>query len=79
MRTTIDIADDILLASREIAARQKRSAGDVISELARLGLQASRKTDKRGGRSLAGIRPLPSRGGVVTNEIIDKLRKQDAY
>ena len=79
MRTTIDIADDVLLATREIAARQKRSAGEVLSELARAGLQATRKAVARGGKSVAGIRPLPSRGGVVTNEVIDKLRNQDAY
>jgi hypothetical protein len=79
MRTTIDIADDVLLATKEIAARQKRSAGEVLSELARAGLQASRKGVARGGKAVAGIRPLPSRGGVVTNEIIDKLREHDAY
>jgi hypothetical protein len=80
MRTTIDIADDVLLATREIAARQKRSTGEVLSELARVGLQTSRKAVARGGgKAVAGIRPLPSRGGVVTNEVIDNLRKSDAY
>ncbi len=26
-----------------------------------------------------GLRPFPKRGGVVTNELIDKLREDDAY
>ena len=25
------------------------------------------------------FRPLPKRGGIVTNELIDKLREEDAY
>ncbi|HEY0557449.1 MAG TPA: antitoxin, partial [Thermoanaerobaculia bacterium] len=35
MRTTLDIAEDVLLAVKERARRQKRSAGDLLSELAR--------------------------------------------
>lgn len=26
-----------------------------------------------------GFRPFPKRGGIVTNELIDKLREDDAY
>ena len=35
MRTTLDIADDVLLAAKELARRQKKPLGEVISELAR--------------------------------------------
>lgn len=35
MRTTLDIEDDVLFAAREIARREKKSLGQVISELAR--------------------------------------------
>ena len=35
MRTTLNIADDVLLAAREIARVEKKPLGAVISELAR--------------------------------------------
>jgi hypothetical protein len=79
MRTTLDIADDVLHAAKELARRQKKTAGEIISQLARDGLkQVSARV--RGGEpdEFLGFRPFPSRGGVVTNEIIDKLREEDA-
>ncbi len=39
MRTTLDIDDDVLLAAKDLARRQRKTAGEVLSELARLGLQ----------------------------------------
>ncbi|MEK7953555.1 hypothetical protein [Luteolibacter soli] len=38
MRTTLDIEDDILQAAKELAAKEKSTAGEVISRLARKGL-----------------------------------------
>ena len=38
MRTTLDIADDVLQAAKERARREKKTAGEVISELARSAL-----------------------------------------
>ncbi len=38
MRTTLDIADDVLLAAKELAQREKKSMGQVMSELARKAL-----------------------------------------
>jgi hypothetical protein len=35
MRTTLDIDDDVLLAAKEIARRDRKSVGRVVSELAR--------------------------------------------
>ena len=35
MRTTLDSADDVLFAAKEIAKREKKSLGQTISELAR--------------------------------------------
>jgi hypothetical protein len=40
MRTTLDIADDVLQAAKELARRQKKTAGQVLSELARKALSA---------------------------------------
>ena len=42
MRTTLDIDDDVVAAARELAARERRSLGSVISELARRGLTPAR-------------------------------------
>jgi hypothetical protein len=40
MRTTLDIDDDVLQAAKELARRQKKTAGAVISELTRKALTA---------------------------------------
>ena len=38
MRTTLDIDDDVLASAKEIARREKKTAGQVLSELARRAL-----------------------------------------
>lgn len=80
MRTTLDIADDVLQAAKERARREKKTAGEVISELARSALTAPTTVPgTREPRAHYGLRPFPKRGGVVTNELIGKLREDDAY
>ena len=79
MRTTLDIADDVLQAAKERARRDKKTAGEVISELARSALAHPPEARSKAGRSKSGFRPFPPRGGVVTNELIDRLREEDAY
>jgi len=82
MRTTLDIADDVLQAAKERARREGKTAGEVISELARIALTspppalASKASESR---AVYGIRPFARRGNLVTNEMIDKLREDDAY
>ena len=39
MRTTLDLADDIYIAIRHIASRESKTAGQLTSQLVRLGLQ----------------------------------------
>ena len=81
MRTTLDIAEDVLQAAKERARREGRTAGEVISELARAALTAVPVAPAKSAqaRSHYGIRPFPRRGNVVTNELIDRLREDDAY
>jgi hypothetical protein len=86
MRTTLDIADDVLLAAKEAARRQKTSLGAVISDLARRSLVDPRgasavraKARARPGLARLGIEPLPKRGGVVSNEAINQLRDDGIY
>ncbi len=40
MRTTLNLAEDVYDRARERAFREHRALGDVVSELARRGLQA---------------------------------------
>jgi hypothetical protein len=81
MRTTLDIAEDVLHAAKELARRQNKTAGEVISELARAALitPTPAAREAREPRALYGFRPFPRRGGIVTNELIQKLREDDAY
>ena len=81
MRTTLDIADDVLFAAKELAQREKKPLGHIISALARRAfatpypapevLAAPQVSDQL---AIFGICPLPKRGGVVSNELIDRLR-----
>jgi hypothetical protein len=80
MRTTLDIANDVLHAAKERARREKKTVGEVISELARSALTASPQAlSAREPKAVYGFRPFPRRGGVVTNALIDTLREDDAY
>ena len=80
MRTTLDITADVLQAAKERARREKRTTGEVISELARHALNAPPQTPSaRAPKAHYGVRPFPKRGGIVTNDLIDRLREDDAY
>ncbi len=80
MRTTLDIDDDVLQAAKEIARREKKTVGQVISTLARKALTAPLGTEAlRAPRPVHGFRPFPPRGGIVTNELLDLLREDDLY
>ena len=80
MRTTLDIADDVLQAAKERARHERKTVGQILSELARRALTAPHAT---GGvkepKTTYGLRPFASRGGLVTNELIAKRGKDDAY
>jgi hypothetical protein len=83
MRTTLDIDDDILQAAKELARVEKKTAGQVISELARRGLTQ--------GAGISGFAEEPSppfvmkdgwlvltgrEGVVVTNDLVDRLMEE---
>ena len=82
MRTTLDIADDVLFAAKEIARQDGKTLGQVISELVRQAF--AQKPGALGSAQVAseplafyGIQPLAKRGGVVSNELIDRLRDEE--
>ena len=49
--------------AREALEMQARKAGQAAPE----------------PKAIHGLRPFAKRGGIVTNELIDKLREDDAY
>jgi hypothetical protein len=76
VRTTLDIDDDVLLAVKELARRQRSTAGAVISELARQELRAPASSSGLSPASFFGFRPFSSRGASVSDETIDRLRDE---
>ena len=76
MRTTLNIDDDVLAAVKERARRESRSVGEVASDLLRRALMRRDEDGavERGEDPEFGFRPFPGRGGIVTNELIDRLR-----
>jgi len=79
MRTTLEIDDDVLEAAKSLARQSGRTAGAVLSELARRALTSAPAMSKSKRAGIGGFVPFESRGGLVTNEQIDRLREQDAY
>lgn len=80
MRTTLDIADDVMQAARERARRERKTIGEMISELARRALTTPQEPQSvKEPDAVYGIKPFARRGGIVTNELINKLREEDAY
>ena len=79
MRTTLDIDNDVLQAAKEIAVARRQTAGKVISELVRRALKAPPLEPTESGKPFAmkdGWYLLPSRGGVVTNELVQRLLEE---
>jgi hypothetical protein len=73
MRTTLDIDEDVLQAAKELAAARGRTAGQVLSELARAGLQPP----ARAARVRNGVPLLPSRTAGTprpTMKLVNELR-----
>lgn len=88
MRTTLDIDDDVLVLAKDVAKAERKTAGQVISELARKALT----TPSRPERSQAGLpgfaeeaqsfqstgwHTLPNREGVlVTREAVQRVQQE---
>ena len=73
MRTTLDIADDVLQAAKELAAARRETAGHVLSELARKGLAGPERSGRtRNGVPLLSRRPAGARR--PTMKVVNELR-----
>lgn len=78
MRTTLDIEDDVLQAAKEMASRERSTAGGVLSRLAREGLirtasKAGKKRTVQNGVPVFSARP----GEIVTLEHVQKLMDEE--
>ena len=78
MRTTLNLADDALLVAKQIAARERLSLGDAVSQLVRAGAgvrahpaEQARHVPLRGRFAL-----LPQRDEIITpvhvRELMDR-------
>jgi uncharacterized protein len=67
----------VLLAVRERARREKRTAGEVLSELARQALAGTHQHLEHAHTERHGFAPLPHRGAAVSNALIDSLREEE--
>ena len=90
MRTTIDIAEDVFFAAKDIARRDKKSLGQTISDMMRRGMgafpsgqEALRPTsdvvDEELGRIYRkfGFTPFRSGPNVVTNDMVNAIRDEE--
>jgi hypothetical protein len=71
----------VLQAAKELARREQKTAGQVVSELLRRALTGAAPVPavRDEAPALYGLQPFPRRGGIVTNDLIDQLRGDDAY
>lgn len=74
MRTTLSIDDDVLCAVKALAEQQRRSAGEVISDLARSALHRKRSVQPQDGIPQL---PVSNPDAVVTLAIVNRLRDEE--
>ena len=70
MRTTVTIDDEIFQAVKELARQKNISAGKVLSDLARKGLQASNATKTKRG---IPVFPISDNSKIITLDDVKKL------
>lgn len=74
MGKTVQIDDDVIQAAERLAAKRNTTVDKVVSDLAREGLALAsglRLIEK------GGFWVLPSRGGVVTSEMVEQLAEDE--
>ena len=80
MRTTINLAEDALIAARNVAQRQRLSLGDAISELIRRGAAAGTQSVRQSAlQPLSGrFALLPARNDeVITTQHVRELMERE--
>ena len=75
MRTTLDLDDDVLQAIKELGTLKRKTAGQILSELAR---QALAPASQSPGRVRNGVPLLPSIPRPPHHDMADVNRLRDA-
>jgi hypothetical protein len=65
MRTTVNIDEDVLIITRQIAVERHMSLGEAVTFLLRRGMRASSSTTSRNGFSLFDIGDNKAKFGPV--------------
>lgn len=73
MRTTLALDDDILAAVRNLAERQQKSIGEVVSMLTRQALRRELPAAVRNGVPLLPVQPGAT---PVTLDMVNSLRDE---
>jgi hypothetical protein len=68
VRTTLNIAEDVLEAAEELAERQNKTPGQVISELVRRGVLCTNMHSDQ--------KPLPRIDRLVTNALVKRIQEE---
>lgn len=76
MRTTLDIDEDVLAATKELARRERKTAGKLASELMREALRSRAPRVSTASRERYGFRPIPGGRSPVTNELVNAMRDE---
>lgn len=80
MRTTLDIDPDVLETAKEIARKEKTTAGKVISDLARRGFYREASVVAESPEAYEernGVPVLPPTGSLVSESTIRKIRDSE--
>ena len=74
VRTTLDIDDDVLLAAKELGLARRKTAGQMLSELARKALEPTTTHAVRNG-----VPVIPHRPGapLLTNAAVRRWLDED--
>ena len=75
MRTTVNLDEDVLQAARELAAVRRATLGQVLSELARKGLQPDREPAPT--RNDVPLLPRREGSGMVTTEAVQRMLDEE--
>ena len=74
MRTTLTIDDDVLAAAKELAAKEGKTIGEVLSSLAREGLRPEKGSQRT--RNGVPLLPVGPEAKPVTLELVNQLRDE---
>jgi hypothetical protein len=78
MRTTLNLADDALIAAQTLARRQQISLGEAVSELVRRGANTPAGALPMAAAPLRGrFALLPRRDEVITAEHVRSLMERE--